>query len=172
MSCPVCGSKSATYHYDTNTIECDACGWENNCESDKKEEKITPPTRCPNCGSMLRLSDAKLGQYEKAVYECPNCRYKYKVLDIPKQSNPYTDFAKEMSLLHEALKAEGFKDAMVDILAAMSPVVWDRVRAKEACTPLRKRNARRYGAASKEVSNENITQEVKIAGGENIEVNC
>ena len=49
----------------------------------------------------------------------------------PDPNNPYTDFAKEMSLLHEALKAEGFKDAMVDILAAMSPVVWDKVQFED-----------------------------------------
>lgn len=100
------------------------------------EEKIIPPTRCPNCDTMLRLSDEKKGKYEKEIYACPNCNYKYKVLDIPKQpkpdpNNPYTEFAKEMSLLHEALKVEGFKDAMVDILAAMTPEVWKKVQFEE-----------------------------------------
>lgn len=49
----------------------------------------------------------------------------------PDPKNPYTEFAKEMSLLHEALKAEGFKDAMVDILAAMTPEVWKKVQFEE-----------------------------------------
>lgn len=47
------------------------------------------------------------------------------------EDNPYTDFAKEMSLLHEALKAEGFKDAVVDILAKMTPIVWDKVETRK-----------------------------------------
>lgn len=47
-------------------------------------------------------------------------------------NNPYTDFAREMSLLHEALKAEYFKDSMVDILAKMTPIVWDRVEREKA----------------------------------------
>lgn len=60
-------------------------------------------------------------------YSTWNGSYKPK----PDPNNPYTEFAKEMSLLHEALKAEGFKDAMVDILAKMTPIVWDKVERKK-----------------------------------------
>lgn len=133
--CPVCGHTPIETFWDNLNLQpkykCHCCGW-NNFENDKKEEKTVPPTRCPNCDSMLRLSDTKSGPHEKAVYECPKCSYKYKVLDIPKQDNPYTEFAKEMSLLHEALKAEGFKDSMVDILAKMTPIVWDKVTNERA----------------------------------------
>lgn len=67
-------------------------------------------TRCTQCNSMWSNEEEK-----------PD----------PDPNNPYTDFAKEMSLLHEALKAEGFKDAMVEILAKMAPIVWDKVERKK-----------------------------------------
>ena len=86
---------------------------------------------CSNCG-------CKTGQYDTpsgCTAEWNVLKSNIKINDCIKSehdpNNPYTDFAKEMSLLHEALKAEGFKDAMVDILAKMTPIVWDKVERKK-----------------------------------------
>ena len=84
---------------------------------------------CPNCGSTAVRTFIANG-----YTRCTSCDYAWPVEEEkpePDPNNPYTDFAKEMSLLHEALKGEGFKDAMVDILAAMSPVVWEKVETKK-----------------------------------------
>lgn len=160
---------------------------------------------CPNCGShrvnselthdpltldmvyRVRCQACDLAVFgydtEKEAVDAWN-KYARERKGEPEKENPYTDFAKEMSLLHEALKAEGFKDAMVDILAAMSPVVWDKVygptfeeavekevqkiRMNERIEKdlllrhMRKGNKRRYGR----------TEEVEKTGGGTLEVDC
>jgi len=88
---------------------------------------------CPICGCC------NLASLTNGMIVCPQCGFEIdeetwdniveenrKKYNLPDPNNPYTEFAKEMSLLHEALKAEGFKDAMVDILAKMAPILWDR----------------------------------------------
>ena len=111
---------------------------------------------CPEC-KQKTAKLLKLGDNVKPIYkiECEHCGVAtigcedlewaidtwawlnsmsprdYGTKPEPDPNNPYTDFAKEMSLLHEALKAEGFKDAMVDILAAMTPEVWRKVQFEE-----------------------------------------
>ena len=92
--------------------------------------------KCPKCGKRMLRGTCK------GSYHCLSCGFDFindeklyvddKPVDPePNPNNPYTEFAKEMSLLHEALKAEGFKDAMVDILAAMTPEVWKKVQFEE-----------------------------------------
>lgn len=103
--------------------------------------------RCPHCGShrvQAQMMD-RLGFNDnpKNMVKCHSCGFCVFGYDTEEEAirawndealkkkdkaekNPYTAFAKEMSLLHEALKAEGFKDAMVDILAKMAPILWDR----------------------------------------------
>ena len=93
---------------------------------------------CPRCGCC------HLASLTTGMIVCPQCDFEIdketwdniieenrKKYNLPDPNNPYTEFAKEMSLLHEALKAEGFKDAMVDILAAMVPEVWKKVQFEE-----------------------------------------
>jgi predicted RNA-binding Zn-ribbon protein involved in translation (DUF1610 family) len=144
--CPKCGHAPIYTSYDDadNTLKhrCPNCGWNNydSCnESEKKEEKI----KCPKCGSehlSAFYSPNKLTGLMESIISCWDCGHKfnhdngeYRNNDKePDPNNPYTEFAKEMSLLHEALKAEGFKDAMVDILAKMTPIVWDKVERKKA----------------------------------------
>lgn len=142
MNCPVCGNTHIyTYekHINFERVpyqECHTCGWRSDepyitvKKEEKIEEKETPkiPDACPVCGGPI------IEEYDKGtVYSCLNCHYKYRATyeKQPDPNNPYTEFAKEMSLLHEALKAEGFKDAMVDILAAMAPEVWKKVQFEE-----------------------------------------
>jgi hypothetical protein len=94
---------------------------------------------CPVCGhTPIETFWDNLNLQPK--YKCHCCGWNNfendkKEKKQPDPENSYTDFAKEMSLLHEALKAEGFKDSMVDILAKMAPIVWDKItneRAREA----------------------------------------
>jgi uncharacterized Zn finger protein (UPF0148 family) len=92
---------------------------------DERREKMSNFI-CPNCGSTYVRTFRGNG-YNR----CTTCEHKWDIVPEPSDDNPYTDFAKEMSLLHEALKAEGFKDAMVDILAKMTPIVWDKVERKK-----------------------------------------
>lgn len=94
---------------------------------------------CPVCGNPHLYDYEKHINFKRIDYlECHNCGWRSDRVYVssqegknePDPNNPYADFAKEMSLLHEALKAEGFKDAMVDILAAMGPVVWNKIAAQ------------------------------------------
>ena len=91
---------------------------------------------CPKCGST------SVTTYEgNGYHRCYHCNHKWDIEEErpkPDPNNPYTEFAKEMSLLHEALKAEGFKDAMVDILAKMTPIVWDKVEREKYHERLKK----------------------------------
>lgn len=105
---------------------------------------------CPKCGST------SVTTYEgNGYHRCYHCNHKWDIEPDLNSNNPYTEFAKEMSLLHEALKAEGFKDAMVDILAKMVPIVWDKVELKRARELHNvRRTARRYGRAVEEKSDE------------------
>ncbi len=146
---------------------------------------------CPICNGYMRRAD-----YKSNLHRCGLCGYTtYNVEELkqveekqpdptPDPNNPYTEFAKEMSLLHEALKAEGFKDSMVDILAKMAPIVWEKVNGptfEEAVEKevqkirmneriekdlllrhMRKENKRRYGR----------TEEVEKTGGGTLEVDC
>lgn len=90
---------------------------------------------CPVCGHAP-IETFWDGVKLEAKYKCHCCGWNnFEITKNnqkePEKENPYTEFAKEMSLLHEALKAEGFKDAMVDILAAMTPEVWKKVQYEE-----------------------------------------
>jgi predicted nucleic acid-binding Zn-ribbon protein len=91
---------------------------------------------CPVCGHTP-IETFWDGVNFEPKYKCHNCGWNNfendkKEEKQPDPNNPYTDFAKEMSLLHEALKAEGFKDSMVDILSKMAPIIWDRVTNERA----------------------------------------
>lgn len=88
---------------------------------------------CPNCDLNWNGVNTETGEYK-----CYHCGHRWQIESKPDPNNPYTEFAKEMSLLHEALKAEGFKDAMVDILAKMTPIVWDKVEKKKIYERLKK----------------------------------
>ena len=96
----------------------------------------TPLDCCPVCGhTPIETFWDNLNL--QAKYKCHRCGWNNfendkKEEKQPDPNNPYTDFAKEMSLLHEALKSEGFKDAMVDILSKMAPIVWDKVTNERA----------------------------------------
>ena len=97
--------------------------------------------RCPKCGSNNTMSYEKHIDFNVIPYvACHDCGWRSdKQVEIkPDPNNPYTDFAKEMSLLHEALKAEGFRDAMVEIVAMMTPVVWDKVEKRRIHENLKK----------------------------------
>lgn len=83
-------------------------------------------TACPKCGNPV------ISIYNNGTRKCDVCGYIHHDAIKLVDNNPYTDFAKEMSLLHEALKAEGFKDSMVDILSKMAPIVWDKVTNERA----------------------------------------
>lgn len=147
--CPNCGHDVISSSLNGKNCVCLKCGykwnWYDPTMNSKDEFNITHS--CPKCGSPMK-------QPVSGYIKCPMCGYStwngsYK--PKPDPNNPYTNFAKEMSLLHEALKAEGFKDAMVDILVKMVPIVWDKVELKRA----RKLNnvrraARRYGRTVEE----------------------
>lgn len=112
MNCPNCKKDTAELMHDGTwnpkyKIVCSNCGF--------RTTQHDSPTECIAILNTLN-SKVKISDYIKTE---------------PDPDNPYTDFAKEMSLLHEALKAEGFKDAMVDILAKMAPIVWIRLSLKE-----------------------------------------
>lgn len=104
-NCPHCGGE-AVFVNDTSTLGL----------------SIVYRVRCNECG--LTTTNHFTG--DMAIEEWNSLASNLFKRD-PDPNNPYTDFAKEMSLLHEALKAEGFKDSMVDILARMTPIVWDKV---------------------------------------------
>lgn len=109
--------------------------------------------RCPHCGSHRVQSELTHDpmtldqEYRVRCHACGLVVFGFETEDEAikywndqalkkkdedeKKDNPYTDFAKEMSLLHEALKTEGFKDSMVDILSKMAPIVWDKVERKK-----------------------------------------
>lgn len=107
-NCPRCGGE-AVFVNDTSTLGL----------------SIVYRVRCNDCG--LTTTNHFTG--DMAIEEWNSLASNLSKRD-PDPNNPYTDFAKEMSLLHEALKAECFGDAMVDILAMMTPVIWDKVEKR------------------------------------------
>lgn len=126
--CPNCGHDYISSSLNGKNCVCLRCGhkWNwYNITMNSVNESVTTHS-CPKCGSPMKLPVS-------GYIKCPMCGYSTwndSSKSKPSEDNPYTDFAKEMSLLHEALKAEGFKDSMVDILAAMSPVVWNKIAAQ------------------------------------------
>lgn len=108
--CPHCGSHRVQSELTHNPLTLD------------QEYRV----RCHACGLVVFGFET-----EKEAIEYWNDQALKLKDEAEKKDNPYTDFAKEMSLLHEALKAEGFKDAMVDILAKMVPIVWEKVERKK-----------------------------------------
>lgn len=115
--CPHCGSHRVRSELTHNPLTLD------------QEYRV----RCHACGLVVFGFET-----EKEAIEYWNDQALKLKDEAEKKENPYTEFAKEMSLLHEALKAEGFKDAMVDILAKMTPIVWDKVEKKKIYERLKK----------------------------------
>lgn len=138
MKCPKCKKDTAELMHDgiwnpKYKVKCYNCGLET--------DQYDSPMESENAWKTI---DFKVENSERVEVD-PN--------------NPYTDFAKEMSLLHEALKAEGFKDSMVDILSKMAPIVWDKVELKRARELHNvRRAARRYGRAVEEKSDETFAE--------------
>lgn len=95
---------------------------------------------CPNCGSEPLCEYEKHINFKRIDYlECHNCGWRSDRVYVSSQegkneqdpNNPYTDFAKEMSLLRGAMRDADFKgDMLTDILVKMSPIVWDKLQAK------------------------------------------
>lgn len=168
MDCPKCGFEMTT-PTSSGFTRCRMCGYATWCgpsenkEPDKKEE-AKRDDKCPNCGHDI-ISSSLNGK--NCV--CLRCGWKWGWDNPAKNSqpNPYTDFAKEMSLLREAMRDQDFKgDMLIDILVGMSPVVWakvygptfeeavekevGRIRMKERIEQdlllreMRKKNKRRY----------------------------
>lgn len=136
--CPHCGSHRVQSELTHNPLTLD------------QEYRV----RCHACGLVVFGFET-----EKEAIEYWNDQALKLKDEAEKKDNPYTEFAKEMSLLHEALKAEGFKDAMVDILAKMTPIVWDKVELKRARELHNvRRAARRYGRAVEEKSDETFAE--------------
>lgn len=108
--CPNCGSHRVASEMSHDPLTLDA----------------TFRVRCQACGLEVYGFDTEL---EAIDYWNAHAR---KLRNEPEKENPYTDFAKEMSLLHEALKAEGFRDSMVDILVKMAPIIFDKTLNERA----------------------------------------